>query len=198
MDSLLQKWMSAVLKRMLEVRDTMPSWCVICMCGLEPLQFNWFHAAMRLTILWLNSTATQWKRSSMLTCSWVHDPNDCWSAHIISAMDGLTQSYIFKQKLQNCEPINLSRFAVELRERHLKYWTPYSETHPKEHNSKRSTYHQWCALPAYQKGSGHSFASHPSQIHASQPASWCHLQCSSFQTFCSATPYVLRQRLESK
>ena len=104
----------------------------------------------------------------------------------------------FKQKLQNCEPINLSRFAVELRERHLKYWTPYSETHPKEHNSKRSTYHQWCALPAYQKGSGHSFASHPSQIHASQPASWCHLQCSSFQTFCSATPYVLRQRLESK
>ena len=36
----LQKWQSAVLKRMLEVRDTTPSWCVICMCGLEPLQFN--------------------------------------------------------------------------------------------------------------------------------------------------------------
>jgi len=44
--------------------------------------------------------------------------NDCWSAHILSAMDGLTQSYIFKQKLQNCEPINLSRFVVNLRERH--------------------------------------------------------------------------------
>ena len=35
--------------------------------------------------------------------------NDCWSARILSAMDGLTQSYIFKQKLQNCEPIDLSR-----------------------------------------------------------------------------------------
>ena len=73
--------------------------------------------------------------------------NDCWSARILSAMDGLTQSYIFKQKLQNCEPIDLSRFVVDLRERHLEYWTPYSETHPREHNSKHSTYHQWCALP---------------------------------------------------
>jgi hypothetical protein len=28
----------------------------------------------------------------------------------------------------------------------LEYWTPYSETHPREHNSKRFTYHQWCDL----------------------------------------------------
>jgi len=48
--------------------------------------------------------------------------NDCWSAPMLSAMDGLTQSYIFKQKLQNCEPIDLSRFVVDLRERHLEYW----------------------------------------------------------------------------
>jgi len=34
-------------------------------------------------------------------------PNGCWSAHIFSAMDGLTQLYIYKQKLQNCEPIDL-------------------------------------------------------------------------------------------
>jgi len=52
--------------------------------------------------------------------------NDCWSAHILSAMDGLTQSCIFKQKLQNCEPIDLSCFVLYLTERHLKYWTPYS------------------------------------------------------------------------
>jgi len=77
----------------------------------------------------------------------VHDPIFCWSAHILSAVDGLKQSYIFKQKLQNCEPIDLSRFVVDLRERHLEYWTPYSDTHPREHKSKHSTYHQWCALP---------------------------------------------------
>ena len=62
-------------------------------------------------------------------------------------MDGQTQSYTFKQKLQHCEPIDLSRFVVDLRERQLESWTPYSETHPREHNSKRNTYHQWCSLP---------------------------------------------------
>ena len=35
---------------------------------------------------------------------------------------------------------------VDLRERHLEYWTPYSEINPREHNSNRSTYHLWCAL----------------------------------------------------
>ena len=38
--------------------------------------------------------------------------NDCWPSHNLSTMDGLTQSYIFKQKLQNCEPIDLSRYVV--------------------------------------------------------------------------------------
>ena len=62
-------------------------------------------------------------------------------------MDGLTQSYMFKEKLLNCEPIDLGRFVVDLRERHLEYWAPFSGTHPRERNSKCSTYHQWCALP---------------------------------------------------
>jgi len=68
--------------------------------------------------------------------------NDCWSGHVFFAIDSLTQSYIFKQKLQNCEPIDLSRFVVDLRKRHMEYWTPYSDTHPREHNSKCSNYHQ--------------------------------------------------------
>jgi hypothetical protein len=39
--------------------------------------------------------------------------SDCWSAHILSALDRLTQLYTCKQKLQNCEPIDLSRFVVD-------------------------------------------------------------------------------------
>ena len=54
--------------------------------------------------------------------------NDCWSAYILSAMDGLTQSYTvssnFKPNLQNCEPIDLSCFVVDVRNRHLEYWAP--------------------------------------------------------------------------
>ncbi len=30
------------------VKDTTPSWCVMCECDLEPLLFNWFRAAVRL------------------------------------------------------------------------------------------------------------------------------------------------------
>ena len=73
--------------------------------------------------------------------------NDCWSSCILSAMDGLTQSCIYRQKLRNCEPIDPSHFVVDLREIHLEYWTTYSDTHLREHNSKRSTYHRWRALP---------------------------------------------------
>eukprot|EP00983_Pelagomonas_calceolata_P077505 1153892-Pelagomonas_calceolata.AAC.2 len=48
MDNPIQKWLLTVLKRTLGVRDTTPSWCIMRECSLEPLQFNWFRAAMRL------------------------------------------------------------------------------------------------------------------------------------------------------
>jgi len=52
-------------------------------------------------------------------------------------MTGLLQEYMFKEKLRNCEPIDLSRFVVDLRERHLEFWAPYSDG-PREHNSKNT------------------------------------------------------------
>jgi len=45
-------------------------------------------------------------------------------------MNGLTQSYLFKERLLKCEPIDLGHFVVDLRERHLDFWTPYSDMHP--------------------------------------------------------------------
>ena len=51
MDNPVQKWLLTVLKRILGVRDTTLSWCVMRECGLEPLQFNWLCTTMRLTIL---------------------------------------------------------------------------------------------------------------------------------------------------
>ncbi len=40
MDNPLQKWLLTVLKRIVMVKDTTPSWCVMRECGLEPLQFQ--------------------------------------------------------------------------------------------------------------------------------------------------------------
>jgi hypothetical protein len=70
-------------------------------------------------------------------------------------MEGLTQSYMLKQKLLNCEPVDLSRFVVDLRDRLLKFWTPFSDGHPRERNSKTLTYHQWCATTACTKSFGY-------------------------------------------
>jgi len=124
-----------------------PSWCVMRECGLEPLHFNWFRAAVRLYIALtqsINSTTRKIIHADMQLSSRC---DDCWSSHILSAMNGFTQSYLSKERLLKCEPIDLGRYVVDLRERHLDYWTPYSDIHPRERNSKRSTYHQWFALP---------------------------------------------------
>ena len=37
-------------------------------------------------------------------------------------------------------------FVVDLRERHLEFWTPYSDGCTREHNSKVLTHNRWCAL----------------------------------------------------
>jgi len=62
-------------------------------------------------------------------------------------MNGLTQSYMFKERVLKCEPIALGHFVMVLREALRLLGTLYSDRHPRERNSKRSTYHQWCALP---------------------------------------------------
>ena len=62
-------------------------------------------------------------------------------------MTGLIQEYMFKDELRNCEIVDLSPFVVDFRERHLEFWTAYSDGCPREHNSEILTYNAWCALP---------------------------------------------------
>ena len=116
-------------------------------CGLEPLQFNWLRATMRLynSLTQCNSTTAKQDLHADMRLSPRSD--DCWSPHIVSAMTVLIQEYLFKDKLRNCEFIDLNRFDVDLRERHLEFWTPYSDGCPREDNSKILSYNRWCALP---------------------------------------------------
>ena len=100
MDNPVHKWLLAVLKRvLLGVRDTTLSWCVMRECGLEPLQFNWFRATMRLynSLTRCNSTTAKQVLHADMRLSSRSD--DCWSSHTFSAMTGLIQEYTFKEKL---------------------------------------------------------------------------------------------------
>jgi len=169
MDNPVQKWLLTVLKRILGVRTSTPSWCVMRECGLEPLQFNWFRATVRFynALTQCNSnTAKKVLHADMRLSS---RSDDCWFSHVFSAMTGLVQEFMFKEKMRNCEPIDLSRFVVDLRERHLDFWTQYSDGHPREHNSKTLTYNRWCALPTKQARVTHSPYSLPKYMFLDLP-----------------------------
>ena len=121
--------------------------------------------------------ATQWKKSYMLAYSWVHGP--MIAGQPIIFLPWMVWHNCISSNRRSCKTVNPLISAilslVDLRERHLEYWTPYSETHPRKHNSKHSSYlSPRMVCSSYKKGSSHSFALHPSQIHVSQPASWWH------------------------
>eukprot|EP00983_Pelagomonas_calceolata_P000616 22205-Pelagomonas_calceolata.AAC.1 len=46
MDNQLQRWILNVLRNLLGVRSTTPSWSILRKCGMEFFQFNWFRATM--------------------------------------------------------------------------------------------------------------------------------------------------------
>ncbi len=158
MDNPLKKRLLTVLKRILMVKDTTASWCVMRECGRDSLQFNWFRAVVRLFNALTQSNSSTARKSlhtDMQLSSWC---DDSWSSLILSTLNDLTQSYLFKERLLKCEPIDLGRFVVDLRERHLDYWTPYTST-----RAQQQTLHLPSMVrPPYQEGPGHTFAVHPS------------------------------------
>jgi hypothetical protein len=119
---LVQKWLLTVLKRILLVS-----------CHTASSQFSdpmqQHHCQKSFTCWHATELQVWWLLVSPYFFS--HD----WSG----------TEYMFNKKLRNCEPIDLNRFVVDLRERHLEFLTPYSDGCIREHNSKFLTYN--CALP---------------------------------------------------
>ena len=136
-------------------------------CGLEPLQFSWFRAAMRVYNSLTQCNSSTMRKVLQADMQLSSRSSECWSSHILSAMEGLSQSYMLKQKLLNGAPIDLRRFVEDLRDRHLEFRTPFSDGHPRERNSKTLTYHQWCALAACTKSMGYPSSYTLPHVHAS-------------------------------
>ena len=120
--------------------------------------------------LWLNPTATQWKRSYMLTCSQLSTrSDDCVGQPIFFLPWMVWHNRISPNR--GCKTLNplISAVLSQTSGRHI--WstgrTPNFETpYPREYNSKRST--NTLVSSTYQKGFGHSsFAWHFPQIYDS-------------------------------
>eukprot|EP00983_Pelagomonas_calceolata_P030170 945559-Pelagomonas_calceolata.AAC.1 len=67
MDNLLQKWILTVLGNLLGVKPTTPSWSILRESGIEPFQFNWFHALCASITRLLSAAVSFSKTFSMLT-----------------------------------------------------------------------------------------------------------------------------------
>jgi hypothetical protein len=100
------------------------------------------------TNLWLNPTATQWKRSRMLTCSLAHGP-------MIAGQPILILPWmVWHNRIPSNKAAKLwTHWSQPFcrrpeRETHGVLDTSFWDSSERTQHSKRSTtYHQWCALP---------------------------------------------------
>jgi len=111
----------------------------------------------------------------MLKCSWVHNSMIAGQPMFLSAMDGLMPWMDWYNRMysnRSCKTVNprISRFVVDLRERHLEYWTPYFEIHPRDRTQQQTLYllpmpffsaanKSACYMNLTQQTTGHFFAS---------------------------------------
>ena len=147
MDNPLQKWILNVLRNLLGVRTTTPSWSILRECGIEPFQFNWFRATMRFYNSLTQCNSLLLKRVFLADICLSTRNDSCWMSHLLSGLNGLTHADLMRRQIMAGGPVNLSQFVVDLRSKHLSYWHQFTAPDPRANNSKRLTYHQWCALP---------------------------------------------------
>ena len=99
------------------------------------------------------------------TCWHAAEHTDCWSAHSLSAMDGLTQFYITNRNAKLwahwSQPFRHRPQGETLGVLDTLFW------HATERTQQQTLYLSPMVCSSYKKGSGHSFALHPSQVHDS-------------------------------
>ena len=92
MDYPLQKWIMNVLLNQLGVKSTTPSSKILRECGIEPFQFNWFSATMRFYNSLTQCNSQLLKRVLQADIRLSPRNDLCWTSHLLSALDRLTNS----------------------------------------------------------------------------------------------------------
>eukprot|EP00983_Pelagomonas_calceolata_P067684 1149571-Pelagomonas_calceolata.AAC.3 len=127
-----------------------PAWSMLCKCGMEPPQFNWFRACARIyyssSYIHCNSPSST-KIVLRAEISLSSRISSCWTSYLLFATNGVHHAHGFQQKMRSANPLDSSQLVVDLRSRHLAYNFPYHNHHPQDLKRKTFTYHHWCALP---------------------------------------------------
>eukprot|EP00983_Pelagomonas_calceolata_P026398 828972-Pelagomonas_calceolata.AAC.1 len=121
MDSPLQRWILNVLRHLLGVKTTTPSWSILRECGIEPFQSNGFRATMRFNNSLTKCNSLLLRKVLLADISLSSKTGSRWTSHLLSVLDGLAHSDLMKHQIMARDPVNLSQFVVDLRYRHLGY-----------------------------------------------------------------------------
>jgi len=147
MDCPLEAVHMCLLKGILGVKRTTPNWSVLRECGQEPLQFYWFHAAVRFYNALLrsyNSTLAKVLKAD-IAMSTVN--KKCWSAVFLDALHGLERSGDFQHRMRTFQTIPQSQFVVDVRKRLRSIWNQANQLGDEDQMDKAVKYHNWVALP---------------------------------------------------
>jgi len=147
MDCPLQTVCMCLLKGILGVKHTTPSWSVLCGCGQEPLQFYWFRAAVRFynALLFSNSGTLTKALKADIAMSTVN--NKCWSADFLDALHGLEKSGDYQHRVRTLQTISQLELFVDVRERLRSIWSQANQLGNGDQTDKAAKYHNWVALP---------------------------------------------------
>jgi len=143
MENPVQKWLLTMLKRIFGVRDTTTSW--LCeSVALSP------YSTLAVQLFSCHNASLQF--SDPMQQHYCQTSFTCWRATELQVWWLLVFQYFFSHDWSGTR-IHVQRKAAELwtrwfqsfccgpqqRERHLEFWTPYSDG-PREHNSKILNY----------------------------------------------------------
>mgnify|MGYP006273753757 FL=1 len=143
MDNCIQKWLLRFLRSMLGVRTSTPSWSVLRECGVEPIQFNWFKSCARLYNSLTQCNSALLRQVFHADISLSNRSPSCWISHFLRGTIGLRHAHTFQQQICTGNALNTSQLVLDLRARHLSYWSQqlFTECKPREHgvDSKKCT-----------------------------------------------------------
>ena len=90
--------------------------------------------------------------------------DNCWSAELLSAFDGLVGKMNFEQAVKDMHHVDLKDLVPDLRERHVRVWRGVARLDPCATSDKLASYEHWMALPLHSRSMSSAMLSVPKYL----------------------------------
>ena len=147
--STVQKCHLGLLKSILGIKRSAPTWAVLRECGHEPLQFYWFRATVKFYNSMLNSNSNLLRQVLKADCALRMRDQKCWTAEFLSGLHSLQHGDVFRNAVIQGQKLCMQQVVTQLRCRQQAIWISVDGLDPRvvHEHSKLAAYHNWFALP---------------------------------------------------